>query len=46
MTRRKCPKCDQDWYSAVSSGSWICENCGAEIREENELPLSEGREEK
>ncbi len=46
MTRRRCPKCGQDWYSAQSRGPWTCDNCGAEIREGNELPLNEGGQEK
>ena len=42
MTRRRCPKCGQDWYSAKSQGSWTCEKCGAIIREKDELPIERG----
>jgi hypothetical protein len=28
MTKRTCPKCGTDWYSADASGIWLCE-CGA-----------------
>lgn len=42
MTRRKCPECGAEWYSAQSRGSWTCEKCAATIREEDELPVERG----
>lgn len=35
MTKRTCPACNTDWYSADSGGVWICE-CGVVLPPEKE----------
>jgi transcription initiation factor TFIIIB Brf1 subunit/transcription initiation factor TFIIB len=38
MIMRKCPKCGAVWYSANSSGDWVCYNCSFVLPEElNEI---------
>lgn len=37
MQRRICPVCGKDWYSADSSGTWVCQECGAEILPEEDV---------
>lgn len=43
MIRRKCPKCDANWYSA-NTEPWVCGKCGTVLDKQHELPLEEERE--
>ena len=31
MVKKRCPDCDQDSYSAVVTGKWLCPYCEADI---------------
>jgi tRNA(Ile2) C34 agmatinyltransferase TiaS len=35
MVMRKCPKCDQKWYSSAAEVDWKCDKCGAIISKES-----------
>jgi len=41
MVKRTCPICGLDWYSANSSGTWICPECQGEIGPEETHENSE-----
>lgn len=47
VTRRQCPNCGANWYSANTDPLWVCDNCGGYITEKDEKPLnfSEGMNE-
>ncbi len=36
MTKRTCPKCSTNWYSADTATTWKCTKCGAKIKPEGE----------
>lgn len=31
MVKKRCPECNQDSYSAVASGEWLCPYCESDM---------------
>jgi len=41
MKKKECPECGEKSYSATSNGNWDCPNCGADLSDEEAIPVGE-----